>query len=112
MTTRAIKKSKFPGFSWSAALRPVLFAAALFYLAFHALHGDFGLYALLKENRRLETLEHDLKEATAERELLENKTKRMKADSLDLDLLDEQSRRVLGLSGDAEIVYFPNNEQE
>lgn len=88
---------------------PLLFSFAVCYLAFHALNGDRGLYAYLKQSRHLETSQHELEQLTARRADLENRVKLMRNDSLDLDLLDEQARRVLGSAKKNEIVVILDN---
>lgn len=80
--------------------------AVMFYIAFHAVSGERGVFALFKESRRLEELQIKLAEAKNKREGLEHKVRLMSDDSLDLDLLDEQVRRVLGLANKGEVVYF------
>ncbi|MCY4301130.1 MAG: septum formation initiator family protein [Aestuariivita sp.] len=74
------------------------------YFTFSALHGDAGLF------RRLE-IEADVRERQADHEALnfevnrmENLTKRLSYHFLDLDLLDEQARSILGLIRGDEIV--------
>ncbi len=78
----------------------------LFYLGFHTVSGERGLFALLRESHKLETLKSELEATKAKRELLDAKIKRLSSNSLDLDLLDEQSRRVLGTMGKDEVVLF------
>ena len=78
----------------------------LFYLGFHAVSGERGFFALFKETRKLATLKEELQQVRAEREALELKTKRLSSSSLDLDLLDERARVVLGMAGKNEVVYF------
>ena len=75
---------------------PMFFAVGIFYLSFHSLSGDRGLYAWFKETHRLETLKADLDTSRSQRESLERKVKLMNSASLDLDMLDEQARRMLG----------------
>ena len=88
---------------------PLLFSLAVCYLAFHALNGDRGLYAYLKQSRHLETSQRELAQLTAKREELENRVHLMSDGSLDLDLLDEQARRVLGDAKKNEIVVILDN---
>ena len=63
----------------------IAFALSL-YFTFAAVQGDFGLF------RRTEVA------------LMENLTRRMSDDYLDLDLLDERARKVLGMVRPDEIV--------
>lgn len=85
---------------------PLLFSLAVCYLAFHALNGERGLYAYLKQSRNLEVSQQELAKLTQEREQLQNRVRLLSSDSLDLDLLDEQARRVLGSARESEIVII------
>lgn len=88
------------------AAKPIFLVFAVFYIGFHAVSGERGVFALFKETRRLEALKAELVEVTSQREILEKKVRLLSSDSLDLDLLDERARIVLGLAGKNEIVYF------
>ena len=46
----------------------------------------------------------ELTELRAERETIANKTRRLSSATLDLDLLDEQARKVLGLGRPDELI--------
>ncbi len=85
---------------------PLFLVFALFYLCFHAVSGERGLFAWFSENRKLETLKAELAEVAARRQALDRKVKGLSDNSLDLDLLDEQARRELGMAGKGETVYF------
>lgn len=93
----------------SAAL--LLVSGALIYLVFHALNGNHGLYAYLKEQHKLEMQQIKLAELTEEQEELEQRVMYLSDDSLDLDLLDERARDVLGYSNPKErvVVISPEN---
>lgn len=86
--------------------RPLLLAFALFYLAFHAVSGERGLYAWFRESKRLEFLQASLKETQAKREGYERNIKLLRPESIDLDMLDEQARQVLGFVGADEVVVY------
>lgn len=89
---------------------PLLIAFAMFYLGFHAVSGDRGLYALFSETRKLQLIEERLVEVREKHLALEHKVKLLSDQSLDLDLLDEQVRRIIGMTGKDEIVYFLDDE--
>jgi cell division protein FtsB len=93
-------------FSIKRAIGPLLCVLALFYLGFHAVSGERGLLALFKESRKLELLKIELADITAKREALDKKVRHLSSQSLDLDLLDERARLVLGVAGKNEVVYF------
>lgn len=90
------------------ALGMVLYSGVIFalgcYFTFAAVQGEYGLF------RRL-SVEAQTRSLTAERDALalelaemQNKTRRLSDDYLDLDLLDEQARTVLGMIRADEIV--------
>jgi len=83
---------------------PLALVIAVFYFTFHALSGERGIYALLKEERKLEVIKSELKNVTAQRAELEHRVRLLSDGSLDLDLLDEQSRAILGNAGEGEVV--------
>lgn len=85
-------------------LRSLLFTAAIAYLGFHTLQGEHGLYALLVQNHRKEVLTAEIAKTRAEREKLEHRVTLLRPDTLDRDLIDEQSRRYLGVVGKDEIM--------
>lgn len=74
------------------------------YFTFAAVQGDFGLFKRAEINAEARALELQLAEVQAELSRMENLTHRLSDDYLDLDLLDEQARRVLGMIRADEIV--------
>ena len=75
-----------------------------FYFTFAAVQGDYGLFRraeILGDTAKLR-IELDALEAEVAR--MENLTKRMSDEFLDLDLLDQQARDILGYIGSNEIV--------
>jgi cell division protein FtsB len=93
------------------AMGPLLCVFILFYLGFHMVSGDRGVVALFKESRKLAALEAEFTAIAAQRQALDKKVKLLSDSSLDLDLLDEQARLVLGMAGKNEIVYFLSDEK-
>jgi cell division protein FtsB len=90
----------------SRAIGPMCCVLIMFYLGFHAVSGERGVFALFKETRRLEQLTADLTAIRTKREALEKKVGLMSNSSLDLDMLDEQARLTLGYAGKDEVVLF------
>jgi cell division protein FtsB len=86
--------------------QPMLCVLVLFYLGFHTVSGDRSLFALYKERRQLESLHQQLSETIEKRQHLEKRVMILSSQSLDLDLLDEQARSVLGMAGKGEVVIF------
>jgi cell division protein FtsB len=81
-------------------------AAAFAYLAFHALHGEQGLYALVAQRYEQEKLRAELADVRERRLALERRVRLMRDASVDPDLLDEQARRYLGLAASDDLVFF------
>ena len=87
-------------------VKPLLMVFAIFYLTFHVLHGERGLYALWRDQRELQTTQTELAKVRSEREQLELRVSHLRDNSLDLDLLDEQMRRMLGVMKPGEVVLM------
>lgn len=73
------------------------------YFMFASVQGDFGLFRRVQIEAEVTTLTAERDRLTAEVTALENKTKRLSDTYLDLDLLDQQARDVLGLIRSDEI---------
>lgn len=89
---------------------PMLLVLVMFYLGFHAVSGERGVFALFRETRKLEALQAELADVRHKHEVFDRKVHLLSDDSLDLDLLDEQVRRVSGMAGKDEIVYFTDDQ--
>ncbi len=74
------------------------------YFTFASVQGDYGLFQRVQINAEARELQGDLALLEAELAALENRTRRMSDAYLDLDLLDEQARSVLGLVRGDEVV--------
>ncbi len=74
------------------------------YFTFAAVQGDYGLFKRITIIAEGEALEVELASVQAEVDRMENLTMRLSDNYLDLDLLDEQARDVLGLIRADEIV--------
>ena len=90
------------------ALGNVLFFSVIFaigtYFTFAAVQGNYGLFRRIQIESEAEGLRQERMKLEAEVRVLANKTKRLSDDFLDLDLLDEQARDVLGLVRSDEVV--------
>lgn len=104
--TRKARKGAFGRRDGALVFRTLLFALGFIYLGFHAMHGERGIYAWFREVRMQESLTKELAKTRAEREALELNVTHMRDGSLDLDLLDEQTRRMLGGAKQDEKVVF------
>ena len=90
--------------SLGGAVFAVIVIALMCYLTFAALQGEHGLFRLFQVEAQETRLRAELAAAQAERAAVANKARRLSAEHLDLELLDEQARRVLGLGRPDEII--------
>lgn len=74
------------------------------YFAFAAVQGDFGVFRRAEVRAEKQQLEAQLEALQAEVTQMENLTHRLSDDYLDLDLLDERARDMLGQIRSDEIV--------
>ncbi|WP_171237769.1 MULTISPECIES: septum formation initiator family protein [unclassified Ruegeria] len=96
----------------SRSHRPGLGAVAFFsvafmlgvYFTFAAVQGDYGLFRRVEIAAERDALSRDLANLNAEITEMENLTLRLSDTYLDLDLLDQQARSVLGMIRADEIV--------
>ena len=82
----------------------VVVIALMCYLSFAALQGEHGLFSLLRVEAQETHLRTELVQLQAERATIANKTRGLSTEHLDIDLLDEQARKVLGLGRSDEII--------
>lgn len=87
---------------------PLVFFAVAFalslYFTFAAVQGDYGLFRRAEIQAEARDLRLQLEQVRADVARMENLTRRLSDDYLDIDLLDEQARSVLGLIRADEIV--------
>ncbi len=74
------------------------------YFTFAAVQGDFGVFKRAEVDAEAKALATELALLKAEVAEMENLTLRLSDQYLDLDLLDEQAREILGLIRGDEIV--------
>lgn len=74
------------------------------YFGFAAVQGEYGVLRRVELNAQREVLQDRLAMLDAEAARLRDRTVRLSDDYLDLDLLDERARLVLGMARDDEIV--------
>ena len=80
-----------------------LFAMGL-YFTFAAVQGDYGVFKRAEVKAEGRALSQELATLNAEMARMENLTRRLSDTFLDLDLLDEQARDVLGMIRSDEII--------
>ena len=74
------------------------------YFSFHLLHGDRGYFALQGARLRLTQTESRYDAIKSEREQLQRRVVLLRPQSLDIDMLDERVRAVLGYSHPNDLV--------
>ncbi|MHA7887971.1 MULTISPECIES: FtsB family cell division protein [Roseicyclus] len=84
----------------SASLSGIILPLALLcigaYFTFTAVQGNYGLFQRIQIEAEADRLERELAALEAEVDRMEILTRRLSDEFLDLDLLDEQARDVLG----------------
>jgi cell division protein FtsB len=90
------------------AFGPLVFFAVAFalslYFTFAAVQGDYGIFRRAEIQAEARDLRVRLEQVRADVARMENLARRLSDDYLDIDLLDEQTRSVLGLIRADEIV--------
>ena len=90
------------------AIGPILFLLSMLllgiYFTFAAVQGDYGVFRRAEVTAEARALRAELAALDAEVARMENLTRRLSDDFLDLDLLDERARDMLGLVRRDEIV--------
>lgn len=85
----------------------------LLYFLFFIIFGDKGLIELFSLKKEMANREGFKQELFNRMQGKKNMVEGISLESLDLDLLDEQSRKILGYVGKNEVViYQDNNKQE
>ena len=101
MSTRQTKQSKL-----KPLLVPVCCLFLLGYFAYHAVEGDYGLFALGKLHQRVASLDAELAGMRADRAALEKHVALMRPESVDKDMVDERARQALNMADAKDIVIF------
>ena len=101
MSTRQRKQSKL-----KPLLVPVCCLFVLGYFAYHAVEGDYGLFARGKLQQRVEALEIELDAVRADRRQMESHVALMRPESVDRDMVDERAREALNMADAKDIVIF------
>jgi cell division protein FtsB len=94
-------------FNWKQVVGPAIYILLVGVIAIFAhtgLQGEHGLSAYREAGSEEKRLSAELAALKAERESLENKVERLSRRNLDLELLDERARAVLGLVREDELV--------
>lgn len=84
-----------PGFGF--LIYATVAIALAIYFSFAAVQGDLGVLQRIQVKAELAAMAEQRDALKAEVAVLANKTRRLSDDYLDLDLLDERARNMLGL---------------
>ena len=90
----------------SQLLSTLLSFGLFMYFGFHLVHGDMGYFALRGVDQKLAAARERHAHLLTERVALENRVKLLRPKSLDLDMLDERARVVLGFIGPDERIIL------
>lgn len=85
---------------------PAFGICAVVYFAFHAVHGERGLRAWLRLQDEVAATQVVAADAVARRDAWQSRVDRLRPESLDPDLLDEQARRMLAYAAPNEVVIL------
>jgi cell division protein FtsB len=89
----------------------IIWVCIVWYFAYHVTSGARGVLSWNKLQVEVVNLERELKILKEENAFLENKISLLRNDNIDLDLLEEVARSVLGLSYENDlIVMLPRGE--
>lgn len=80
--------------------------SAIIYFSLFTIFGDKGLIDFYKLRKQIANKEATKQELSQKMQAKKNMVDGMNLNSLDLDLLDEQSRKVLGYVGKNEVVIY------
>jgi cell division protein FtsB len=76
------------------------------YFGYFAVYGNHGLVNWMRQQEQIDLKQADLDRARDERLALEHRVRLLRPESVDPDLLEEQARARLGLSGPDEVVIL------
>jgi cell division protein FtsB len=103
----AIRRKKMSGY-----VSTLFFALIFFYFTYHMISGRNGLLTMLKLEKQMERANEKLDETGLEKMGLEHRVD-MLSRSVDLDLLDEQARKLLNYSTGKEwMIIVPKEDQK
>ena len=77
-----------------------------FYFIIASFKGEFGVSSKYQLSAKEKALTKELKLLNRKIKAVKNKISRLSDTSLDLELLDQQARKILGLIGEDELIVF------
>jgi cell division protein FtsB len=88
---------------------PLIAGVVMTYFTHHAMNGKLGLKSQQAYAGEIVLLQEELKRLETRRFALEKKTAMLRDGSLERDMIDEQARRLLGVTRSREIVILHAN---
>ncbi|MFL2793385.1 MAG: septum formation initiator family protein [Paracoccaceae bacterium] len=76
------------------------------YFIIASFNGEFGVSAKYHLIAKEKVLANELNTINKETKIIKNRIKRLSNTSLDLELLDQQARIILGMIGEEELIVF------
>ena len=76
------------------------------YFIIASFNGEFGISAKYHLLAKEKVLANELNTINKEMKIIKNRIKRLSNTSLDLELLDQQARIILGMIGEDELIVF------
>ena len=76
------------------------------YFIIASFNGEFGVSAKYHLLAKEKVLANELNTINKETKIIKNRIKRLSNTSLDLELLDQQARIILGMIGEEELIVF------
>ncbi len=107
MWTRQRKNRRY-----GALIVPALAVAFVSYFGYHALHGEYGIYAREALLVRTAQLSNELERVREQRRHLEHRVELLRDGSVERDMLDEQARRALNVARPDELIVFRRTTAE
>ena len=101
-TVKMKRQTSYTG--WGMLVSFAISLSLSLYFTFAAVQGDYGLFRRAEVRGDIGKLRVELEVLEREIARMENLTKRMSDEFLDLDLLDQQARDILGYIGINDIV--------
>ncbi len=84
----------------------IILIGLLSYFSYHTIYGNNGIVSKREKEKNVINLINDLEQIRSTRIELEHNVKLMRPDSLDIDMLDQQAREILGVVKKEEEVHI------
>ena len=89
-----------------ALIAPTLLLLVAGYFAYHTIQGQRGLIAYARLSLEVERSQGELRSVAAKKRAIEARVALLHPDHVEPDMLDEQTRRILGLAHPDEVVIY------